>query len=418
MRFTQLQIRDFRGICKLDIDFEPDMTVIIGRNGAGKTSVLDALAIFMELMLVSTKGGVSYSTQPPISLQDVRFGTKKILLRLLYGADNGSPLTERPQELVYEYNGGTAFPMQLLRHVLLQLRQGSDPEMNCLYYRQNRAFEDEDHLGHTESERVSDPDRMRHDSLARERRAIVDLQTWWDRRDAQEARIVRDKNSDYRDPQLEAIRNLVKKIDNLKDITFSSTASPPGLYLLKNDDALVHVSRLSSGERAYVVLLADLARRLQVLAPEKPLEDISAIVLVDEIELNLHPAWQSEIAPTLSKVFGSCQFVVATHSPQVLSGVESRQVRILEEGSADETVVRVPLSTKGRTSNYLLDGVFRASERYPPIEELIANFNEAVDRNDIAAAEAKFVALEEAIGDDAPTLLVLRKRLRNLRVGT
>ena len=230
--------------------------------------------------------------------------------------------------------------------------------------------------------------------------------------------MVRDKNSDYRDPQLEAIRNLVKKIDNLKDITFSSTASPPGLYLLKNDDALVHVSRLSSGERAYIVLLADLARRLQVLAPEKPLEDISAIVLVDEIELNLHPAWQSEIAPTLTKVFGSCQFVVATHSPQVLSGVESRQVRILEEGSGDETVVRVPLSTKGRTSNYLLDGVFRASERYPPIEELIANFNEAVDRNDIAAAEAEFEALEEAIGDDAPTLLVLRKRLRNLLVGT
>lgn len=418
MRFTQLQIRDFRGICKLDIDFEPDMTVVIGRNGAGKTSVLDALAIFMELMLISTKGGVSYSTQPSISLQDVRFGTKKILLRLLYGVDNGSPLTGQPQELVYEYGGGTAFPMQLLRHVLLQLRQGSDPEMNCLYYRQNRAFEDEDRLGRTESERVSDPDRMRHDSLARERRAIGDLQTWWDRRDAQEARMVRDKNSDYRDPQLEAIRNLVKKIDNLKDITFSSTASPPGLYLLKNDDALVHVSRLSSGERAYIVLLADLARRLQVLAPEKPLEDISAIVLVDEIELNLHPAWQSEIAPTLTKVFGSCQFVVATHSPQVLSGVESRQVRILEEGSGDETVVRVPLSTKGRTSNYLLDGVFRASERYPPIEELIANFNEAVDRNDIAAAEAEFEALEEAIGDDAPTLLVLRKRLRNLLVGT
>ena len=416
MRFSQLQIRDFRGICKLDIDFEPDMTVIIGRNGSGKTSVLDALAIFMELMLVSTKGGISYST--PISPQDVRFGRKNVSLRLLYDVENGSSLTDEPRELVFGYDGGTAFPSQLMRDVHLQLREGTDPDLNCIYYRQNRAFEDGDHHGRTEPERVSDPDRIRHDSLAMERGVIGDLQTWWDRHDAQEARMVRDKHSDYRDPQLEAIRNLVRKMDNLKDITFSSTASPPGLYLLRNDDALVHVSRLSSGERAYIVLLADLARRLQVLAPEKPLEDVSAIVLIDEIELNLHPAWQSEIAPTLTKVFDSCQFVIATHSPQVLSGVESRQVRILEEESGGETVVRVPLSTKGRTSNYLLEGVFRASERYPPIEKLIAGFNDAVDRSDIAAAEAGFEALEEAIGDDAPTLLVLRKRLRNLRVGT
>ena len=230
--------------------------------------------------------------------------------------------------------------------------------------------------------------------------------------------MVRDKDPGYRDPQLEAIRNLVRKIDDLKDITYSSTASPQGLYLVRDNDALVHVSRLSSGERSYIVLLADLARRLQVFAPEKSLQEIPAIVLIDEIELNLHPTWQSRIAPTLTSVFKACQFVVATHSPQVLSGVESRQVRILEEGPRGETVARVPLSTKGRTSNYLLEGVFGASERYPPIEELISSFNRAVDERNIAKAEERLKVIERQIGEDAPTLLVLRKRLGKLRIGT
>ena len=54
-------------------------------------------------------------------------------------------------------------------------------------------------------------------------------------------------------------------------------------------------------------------------------------MLIDEVELNLHPGWQSEIVPTLTDVFRACQFIVTTHSPQVLSGVDSAKVRVIEE---------------------------------------------------------------------------------------
>ena len=177
----------------------------------------------------------------------------------------------------------------------------------------------------------------------------------------------------------------------------------------------MHVGSLSSGERSFIVLLADLARRVQVFEPGKPLDEIAAIVLIDEIELNLHPAWQSEIVPMLAEVFAACQFIVTTHSPQVLSGVESRQVRILESDASGTMKVSTPLSTRGRTSNYLLEGVFGASERYPPVDALIGDFNAAIDREDAAAAAEKLAMLEEEIGDDPATLLVLRKRLKRLR---
>ena len=418
MRFSQLHMQNFRGIRNLDIAFEPDMTVIIGRNGAGKTSVLDALASFMELILVSIKGMNTRTTHSSISLEDVRFETKSLSLQVQLQIEDEGSKSIQQHELKIEFDGGPALPIRLMRDVFQKLPKEIGPTLNYIYYRQNRVFATESTTDRNDPERVFDPDFIRYDFLDKELREIGDLQTWWDRRDAQEARMVRDKNPGYRDPQLEAIRHLVRKIDCFKDITYSSTESRQGLYLIKNNDTPVHVSRLSSGERSYIVLLADLARRLQVFAPKTPIEDISAIVLIDEVELNLHPAWQSEIGPTLMNVFNACQFVLTTHSPQVLSEVENRRVRILEEMPTGETEIRVPLSTKGRTSNYLLDGVFGTPERYPPVEQLIESFNRAVDRVDVAAAEATFKVVEEEIGDDASTLLVLRKRLRNLRINT
>ncbi len=74
-----------------------------------------------------------------------------------------------------------------------------------------------------------------------------------------------------------------------------------------------------------------------------------------------------------------------------------------------------PLSTRGRTGNYLLEGVFAASERYPPVNAFIGDFNAAIERGDADTASEKFVTLEEQIGDDAATMLVLRKRLKKLR---
>ena len=227
---------------------------------------------------------------------------------------------------------------------------------------------------------------------------------------------MRDGERDYRDPQLEAIRDLIARIDSFSGLAFNSTASPPGLHFVKSDGTPVHVSGLSGGERSYIILLADLARRLQVFAPGKPLDEIPAVVLIDEVELNLHPGWQSEIVPALTDVFRACQFIVTTHSPQVLSGVGSGKVRVIEEEVPGWSwKVGIPLSTRGRTSNYLLEGVLGARERYPPIDTLIGAFNAAIDREDTPAATDALDKIEREIGDDAPTLLVLRKRLKKLR---
>ena len=415
MRFKFLSMEDFRGTPELRIDFEPDLTVIVGRNGAGKTSILDALGEFARLIRSHLKLGRRRSMNRELSARDVRFGTSAFALGLTFDFEEELSASEGSDSLNITFSTETDRAHYKHSDRLTKWSDAIQCQPRFIYYRQSRGFETRNRRAVGKSDRTFDPEAIQDLSLDEDLRAIGDLETWWDDRDAEEARIVRDQNPNYRDPQLQAIRSLVTKIDGFSGISFSSTASPPGLQLIKDDQAAIHVSRLSGGERSYIILLADLARRLQVFAPESALEQIPAIVLIDEIELNLHPARQSQIAPALATVFKGCQIIITTHSPQVISSLHSKNVRVINQDPSGHTEVGVPKNTKGRTSNYLLEGVFHARERYPPIDRLVDEFNLAMDRRDLATAEARLTSIESEIEGDPPTLLVLRKRLRKLR---
>ena len=414
MRFTSLHMTDFRGTRELEIDFEPDVTVIVGRNGSGKTSILDALAMMVGLVRYAP-GEIPQSSSGLVpALSDIREGAHRSALQATYELEDQSSGMHEANTLKITIGGDARRPAEARAY-----GKPAPSRPPVVYFRQERGFglEGDGNVG-PPAEDLSDPEALQDRSLQKDLRAIGDLTAWWDRRDAQEARRVRDGERNYRDPELETIRDLIARIDTFSGLTFDSTASPPGLYFIKNDGTPVHVSGLSGGERSYIIMLADLARRLQVFAPGKPLDEIPAIVLIDEVELNLHPGWQSEIVPTLTDVFRACQFIVTTHSPQVLSGVDSAKVRVIEEDVPDWSwKVTVPLSTRGRTSNYLLEGVLGARERFPPIDTLIGDFNAAIDEEDVSAATEAFKQIEREIGDDATTLLVLRKRLKKLRGG-
>jgi len=458
-RFSSLQISDFRGTRELDVRFEPDLTVIVGRNGAGKTSILDALAMTVGYACsrATEMYPGSFGVGPWARHVHAGAASSKLAVQCEFAADQSAePSTEALTlkidrdlgafELPFRKNGAILGMLPALR------LQPKGP--GTIYYPQARGFEcaDADFSASANgTATVANTAMISSDFPASANRAstapampfspgvwsingimdssrpgaarnrlpqtglpvIGDLEAWWDQRDAQEARRVRDGESSYHDPQLAAIRELVGSIDGFSHVAFDADASPSGLHFVKDDGTPVHVSGLSAGERSYLVLLADLARRLQVFAPGKPLGEISAIVLIDEIELNLHPGWQSEIVPTLAKVFQGCQFVLTTHSPQVLSGVSSEKVRIIEEDGK----VTVPLSTRGRTSNYLLEGVLGARERFPEIDRQIEEFNSAIDKENAAQAEAALQTIEREVEDDTATLLVLRKRLKKLRDG-
>lgn len=415
MKLESLSIKNYRALRLLNINFHPDITIIVGRNGAGKTTILDAVAELLKPLSViwPDDNGATKSGYVPavISLDDISPGAQEcsIIMQFISNvSDDGFPKKIGAHRK--RSSGKTTIPDT--NDLLQKIREpGFHAPVRPLfvYYNQDRGFKNKGR-----SNNVFSADAVQAKSLQPDLDAIVDLERWWDSRDAQEARKVRDVDPDFRDPQLEAIRKLVQSIDNFENIYFSATDSPPGLYFTKNDGASIHVNQLSSGERSYIILLADLARRLQVIAPDLPLDKIPGIVLIDEIELNLHPAWQSQIITVLPETFKRCQFIVTTHSPQVISSVASEHVRILEKSTSDDVFVKLPRSTKGRTSNYLLEGIFGAHERFPKIDSLMDNFNDAVDQKDVNNAKKLLLEITNEVEGSPPDLIVLNKRLKKL----
>ncbi|EHZ2540206.1 AAA family ATPase [Vibrio parahaemolyticus] len=118
-----------------------------------------------------------------------------------------------------------------------------------------------------------------------------------------------------------------------------------------------------------MALVADIARRLTLLNPKSlsPLEG-SGIVLIDEIDLHLHPSWQQKIIQRLESTFPHIQFVVTTHSPQVCHTVDSSSIWLLKDGKK----YRAPKGTRGAVSSWVLKNLFEVDVR-PPDDEITQN---------------------------------------------
>ncbi len=126
------------------------------------------------------------------------------------------------------------------------------------------------------------------------------------------------------------------------------------------------LDQLSGGYRIMLALAADLARRMAQGNPhlDDPLES-EAIVLIDEVELHLHPSWQQRILGDLRRTFPNSQFIVSTHSPQVLTTVEPHGIVELSH-DGDRVVAGAPAGpTFGAEAGDVLSVVMGVGERPP-----------------------------------------------------
>jgi len=141
-----------------------------------------------------------------------------------------------------------------------------------------------------------------------------------------------------------------------------------------------------------------LARRLAIANPDpsKNALEGKGIILIDEIELHLHPKWQRDIIPRLTSTFPNCQFIVTTHSPQVLSNVKKENVFIVE----DFQVYPADAHTFGRDSNSILSELMGVSERPLEIQNRLKECLYKIDDGNIEEAKTMLSELSNLIGDD------------------
>jgi predicted ATP-binding protein involved in virulence len=160
---------------------------------------------------------------------------------------------------------------------------------------------------------------------------------------------------------------------------------------------------LSDGQRIMLTLIGDLAKRVIMLNPQlgrDVLQQTPGIVMIDELDLHLHPTWQRRVIHDLKRTFPQIQFVVTTHSPQLIGEALPREIRVLDHGS-----VSTPPRSFGVDSSRILEEVMHASPRNIDTKELLSRLAELIDKEDMAGARETLRIVEEKLGHDDPEVI-------------
>ena len=453
MKLTSVEIENFRCFERLTLSLEPDVTAVIGINAAGKTALLDAIALALRPMIADPLSGIQTSADPKISPwedvsglalrpTDLRIGTEETkgsngrLRRSAIAAtltasdprDTSRSLSLKCREeidfttqLDVESRGTTwSEPVGIARAPDgLWLPAGGDAHgahidiPTVAFYRDSRNCR-----GRSQPQAI--PEAMDRDSaLKRAFDAGADFeaaQRWFYMRENQELRAAREHgNTAFEFPDLATIRKALSlMLDGVERVYTDD--NPPRLKVDKKDargqTLTLELAQLSAGQRNLLALTLDFARRLALTHPgwDQPLE-APGILLIDEIELNLHPKWQQSVIPHLRRVFPDTQIIVATHSPQVLSTLEARQIRMLKDQQLYVPNVETYGTDAGRVQRLVMDTDTRPPDN-PYAQQVDLLFAEIGDGR-LEAAEQRLQALDSERGGDDPSLIEARTLIAN-----
>ncbi|MFZ2967895.1 MAG: AAA family ATPase [Sulfuricurvum sp.] len=209
---------------------------------------------------------------------------------------------------------------------------------------------------------------------------------------------------DHQDKELEIVKNAIEKfIHEYKNLRITRIPTPR-MLIDKNGETL-SLNQLSDGEKNMIAMIGDIARRLAMANPtlKNPLEG-DGIILIDELDLHLHPAWQRVIVSKLTEVFPNCQFVVSTHSPQILSHVKADHIFLLKQEKNTIRVIK-PSESYGKSSDRQLEDILGVASRPLAIKEKLHQLFELIQENNLPKAKALMSKLADEIEGREPELV-------------
>ncbi|MBD1939603.1 AAA family ATPase [Microcoleus sp. FACHB-68] len=431
MRVKRLKMQSFRGIGDLTLEFPPDEpTVFIGINGVGKSTILDCIAILLSpyinlIKMWPTVPKSSFSSFDELKQQKRQIKLNPLISQFYEKENNKNGQAESQIEITIltekmldvKWLASTIKPSYI--ELLQQIYEQCDPNFSgniplAIYYPVNRGVLD---ITLDISEQLSFNKLDAYDSaLTGGQIGFNSFFQWFRTLEDLENEERRD-DPDYRDRRLEAVRDAIKNLIE-EFLNLRVRRSPLRMTVEKQGQEFI-LNQLSDGEKCLLAMVGDLARRLALANPnlKKPLEG-AGVVLIDEIELHLHPEWQREIMPKLTSTFPNCQFIVTTHSPQVLSQVKPESIYILERTEEGEIIAKRPKSSFGRDSNRILEDSMGVPERPLEIKNKILKLFQIIDSGDIEAAQQLRQELADEIGSDEPEfvradILIRRKEILN-----
>jgi predicted ATP-binding protein involved in virulence len=404
MRLDRLHIQNFRCYEDATFDFQPGFNLVVGVNGSGKTSLLQAVAVsFIEF------GNAMKPSQTSLKNEDIRFVIDRFDGRSRY--ERKFPLLVHGMGDVFEATewvmkrDGEALPHLVdsifdaeKDKVLQKINLAIQVDLPVLaFYRSDRRWQG---AGVT-AEFAAQHRVSRFDGYINWFDAVADLrdfESWLIGKTLERMQNLLDTKPvslDFEDELAwvnSAIEIAVPKARNLRyDLRLQS------LLIDIDDQKTIPFNELSDGQRGMVALFADIARRMCILNPhmgKDVLKNTSGVVIIDELDIHLHPAWQRNIVPALKEAFPKVQFIAASHSPQIIGSLKPEEVIVLNNGDASH-----PRVTYGLDSSSVLEEVMGVTQREPEIEKLLSELFSTLEDNDLKKAKVQLEALKKKAPD-------------------
>lgn len=412
-----MSLTNFRRFSTLNIDFHPNMTVLVAPNGSGKSTILDAIAVAVSPFVAAfdfgkgrgiAKSDARYRRQEQVLSSEQMFPVEITasfnepvcgIKRSLTGINNKTTIKDASELSTY----GDQLMQQVrdLDEVILPV---------VAYYGTGRLWQE--HKNMERKSVLSVSRTMGYEDCLTTASNYKQLQQWFTK--ATYAELQQQQMADVYQgyslkEQLQSIQVAVETV--LQPSSgwryFHYSLSHEELAMTHPEQGVLPVSLLSDGVRAMVSLVADLAWRCSKLNPQSGAcasKETPGLVLIDEVDMFLHPAWQQKVLASLRDAFPKIQFIVTTHSPQVVSTAPTDSIRVIYE----DQVYNAPQGTQGAESSRILKRVFGVDPRpqSDPMATLLAEYLDLVYADNWDAPEALSMrqALDAHFGNEEPAL--------------
>ena len=389
MKLKKIVLKNFRGFKGFECTFDENINVLVGLNGSGKSSLLEAIVVAYG----SFMNGFGTATDREIHQEEIHLAN-------IGSEDQGFTMEYQLPVTIQAHAhsaGFSGFPLKWSR--TLETSKGKTSEAQRLTESaanlekmvQDGAFPTLPLLCYYGTDRLwnslSAPSKTLEKSYKKSR--LEGYRDWlkplssykafsewvytttlasFERGLEQQEQISKGNNlvkSNIHQEHLNALKetlNIILKPSGWSDIRYSATSGQ--LVATREGQGDVPVAMLSDGVRNMLGMVADIAYRAIRLNPHlgsSAVKHTDGIVLIDEVDMHLHPEWQQLVLQSLGEAFPKIQFIVTTHSPQVLTTVKKNHIIVLGGEHAEQPIG----NTFGETSNYVMNHVLGVDSRPP-----------------------------------------------------
>ena len=384
LKINKLYLDNYRCFKDFTIDFHDQLTVLVATNGKGKTAILDAIAVAFGTFVNSTglaRGSVfNRSDVQKIKARETKTNEMEEVYPLVLEANGviNNEVTHWSREL-HKPKGATTTKdtkplIQYGQDIRKKVVQKVDEILPLIsYYGTGRLW---GLKKITLNKKQHETSRLSGyidclDPLSSYKSfeswyvdiCLAELELKIEEIEKNNLDISNNEFTSIRKSIQQAVNHIVEKNTGWKDIVYKKRAET----IVAQNETFGELSlmQLSDGIRNMIGLVADIAYRAVKLNPhlENAPKQTPGIVLIDEVDMHLHPKWQQTVLTDLTKAFPNIQFIVTTHSPQVLSTVKKEQIRIL----GDNVVSTPSTHSFGEDSSVLLAELMNVSP-LPPLE--------------------------------------------------